>query len=104
MKKGCKNGINNGLHMLLDAETHDYSLSQFGSEGFSLSVLHHLDIPIMKQTGISVEPGQSVNIAITPSLIDTTKAVKRRFGPLERKCYFEDEIQLRHFPPDDDYR
>lgn len=58
----------------------------------------------MKQTGINVEPGQSVNIAITPSLIDTTHAVKRRFKPLERKCYFEDEIKLRHFPPDDDYR
>ena len=100
----CKNGVNNGLQIMLDAETFDYASSLSGSEGFVLSVLHHLDIPIMKQTGINVEVGQSIKVAVTPKLTTTTAAARRRFSPEERMCYFEDEVSLRHFPPDDDYR
>jgi hypothetical protein len=31
-----------------------------------------LDAPIMKQTGIDIETGQSVKIAVTPELLNTT--------------------------------
>jgi hypothetical protein len=32
-------------------------------------VLHQLDIPIMKNIGINIQPGQDVQIAITPTLV-----------------------------------
>ena len=43
------NGANNGFHILLDAEAYDYSIARESGEGFSMSILYHLDIPIMKQ-------------------------------------------------------
>ncbi len=39
----CKMGANNGMVVLLDAETYDYASSPATSaEGFTLSLLHHL--------------------------------------------------------------
>ncbi len=58
----------------------------------------------MKQSGISVDPGQSLQVAVTPSLITTTDAARQRFAPVDRKCYFEEEVLLRHFPAEEDYR
>ncbi len=58
----------------------------------------------MKQSGISVDPGQSLQVAVTPTLTTTTEASKRRFAPVDRTCYFEEEVSLKHFPPDADYR
>ena len=49
IKKSVFNGANNGFHMLLDAEAYDYSIARESMEGFSLGILYHLDIPIMKQ-------------------------------------------------------
>lgn len=101
---GARNGANNGLKILLDTESFDYTSSFSGAEGFVLSILHHLDIPIMKQSGINVQPGQSMKIAVTPTLTSTSSSARRRFSPEQRHCYFEDEISLRHFPPENDYR
>ncbi|TRY75809.1 hypothetical protein TCAL_07005 [Tigriopus californicus] len=98
------NGGNNGFQMLLDAESYDYASSPSGSEGFVIAMLHHLDIPIMKHTGIQIQTGQSVQVAVSPTLIDTTQPCKRRFSPKKRQCYFQDEIDLRHFPHDQGYR
>lgn len=89
---------------MLDAESYDYASSSAGTEGFVIAILHQLDIPIMKHSGIQIETGQSVQIAVTPSLIDTTYPCKRRFTPEKRQCYFKDEIKLRHFPPSLGYR
>ncbi len=58
----------------------------------------------MKQSGISVDPGQSLQVSVTPVITTTTSAARRRFLPIDRTCYFEDEISLRHFPRDEDYR
>jgi hypothetical protein len=55
--KGVHNGANNGFQLLLDAEAYDYTSTISGSEGFLVSVLHPLDITIMKQTGINIEVG-----------------------------------------------
>ena len=48
--------------------------------------------------------GQDVQIAVTPTIISTKKEAKRRFEPVPRQCYFEDEISLFHFPVEDGYR
>ena len=100
----ARNGLNNGLQMLLDTEAYDYASTQYGSEGFMISVVHHLDIPIMKHTGVNVQPGQASHISVTPTLMTTTQGAKNRFNPEKRQCYFEDEILLRHFPSYNSYR
>ena len=92
------------MHLLIDVEAFDYSVSSTGSEGLILSILHQLDIPIMMNIGINIQPGQDIQIAVTPILITTSKESKRRFEPVRRQCYFEDEISLFHFPVDDGYR
>ena len=53
-----KNSWPNGLEFLFDVESFDYALSSSGSEGLVLSVIYHLDIPIMKNIGINVQPGE----------------------------------------------
>ncbi len=100
----ARTGVNNGLNLLLDVESYDYASSKFGGEGFTLSVLHHLDIPIMKHTGISIEAGQHSYISVTPRLMTTSKGARKRFWPVDRQCYFEDETQLEHLPPHEGYR
>ena len=52
----------------------------------------------------AVSLGKAVTIAVTPTLINTNAGAKRRFPPVRRQCYFEEEIQLLHFPPDEGYR
>ena len=92
------------MKLLIDIETYDYGSSASGSNGFVLSVLHHLDIPIMKNTGMSIQPGYFSVISVIPDLVDTTLAAKRRFKPKDRHCYFDDEISLQHLVPEESYR
>ncbi len=98
VKAFARNGINNGLQLLLDAETYDYASPIKSKAGFMFTVLHHLDIAILKQTGSIAMPGQSVQVAITPTLTHTKSSTKYRFNPTDRQCYFNDEINLSHLP------
>ena len=63
------------------------------------TLCHHMDIPVLKQTGSLAMPGQSVHVAIAPTVTDTVASAKLRFKPEERQCYFDDEIALKHLPP-----
>ena len=103
-KPFSRNGMNNGLELLLDAEVYDYALSKSGIEGFTLSILHHLDIPIMKNIGINVLPGQYNQLAVTVELINTSHQVRKRFTPEESQCYFEGELNLTHMPASNSFR
>ena len=60
----AKNSLPNGLELLIDVESYDYAISSTGSEGIVMSILYQLDIPIMKNIGINLQPGNSVIIAI----------------------------------------
>ena len=64
-KKSVSNGANNGFMMLLDAETFDYSIAREAAEGFSLSILHHLDVPIMKQVGCNRNTENTLSIFLS---------------------------------------
>ena len=94
----ARNGLTNGIEMILDAEVYDYALSKSGMEGFTLSILHHLDIPIMKNIGINILPGQSNQFSTTVELMNTSRQVRDRFTPVESQCYFEGELWLKHLP------
>lgn len=55
--KGSEVGKANGLSMLLDAETFDYTFHLKAGEGFKIAVHHHLDQPIMSIKELDISPG-----------------------------------------------
>ena len=57
-----------------------------------ITLLHHLDIPLMRQDSFHIAPGTENQIAVTPIITHTTQAALNRFGFEERDCYTEDEI------------
>ena len=38
----AKNSLHNGLEIIVDSETYDYSVSSTSSEGLVLSLMHHV--------------------------------------------------------------
>ena len=98
IKKGAEVGRKNGLSLLLDTETFDYSFHLKASEGFKVAIHHHLDQPIMSIKELDVSPGSLFQIAVTPTLITTSDSARDRFTPEERGCYFEDELPLKYLP------
>lgn len=102
--QGAKTGKDNGYTMLFDIESFDYSYYDEGSEGLKVALVHHLDMPIMRQTGFHIAPGTENQIAVTPTLIVTSPNAMTRFTPAERDCYSEDEISLKYLPRDHGYR
>ena len=60
--QGAKTGKDNGYTMLFDIESFDYSYYDEGSEGLKVALVHHLDMPIMRQTGFHIAPGENVTL------------------------------------------
>ena len=75
--QGAKTGKDNGYTMLFDIESFDYSYYDEGSEGLKVALVHHLDMPIMRQTGFHIAPGTENQIAVTPTLISTSENAMR---------------------------
>jgi hypothetical protein len=71
MKPFAKNSLQNGIQLLMDIETFDYTVSSTASEGAIVSILHQLDIPIMKNIGVIVQPGQEVQVQKSINLMIT---------------------------------
>ena len=108
LKKGALNGENNGLSVLLDAETFDYgngfaTFGERGGVGFKASVVHHLDISVMESTSLQVNVGASTNMAVSSTKIDITDDAAD-FRPNDRRCWLQGEINLTHFSYEEDYR
>ena len=77
--------------MLLDIESFDYKFFNEGSEGLKVALVHHLDMPIMRQIGFHIAPGTENQIAVTPTLIATsTVRTIFEFWLLDsRECSFD---------------
>ena len=102
-KKGALNGEQNGLSLILDAETFDYGtrffdLGERAGEGFKAGLYHPHDMPIVQQTGVNIRPGARVLLSFSTTLINITDAAVTRFDPYERKCWDQPEINLEYLP------
>ena len=75
------------------AESFDYKFFSEGSEGLKVALVHHLDMPIVRQIGFHISPGTENQIAVTPTLISTSDDAMVRFSPDRRDCYSEGEIR-----------
>ena len=91
-------GKANGLRLLLDAQTFDYTFHKSASEGFKIAVQHHLDQPLMSVKELDIATGFETQIAVTPVIYNTTQAALQRFSPQERGCYAEDEMTFKYLP------
>ncbi|XP_023347676.1 uncharacterized protein LOC111716453, partial [Eurytemora carolleeae] len=98
IQPGAKVGKTNGFTMMLDAETFDYMYQIKPSEGFKMSVQHHLDQPLMSVNEIDISPGFESQVAVNPTLYTTTPEAIYRFTPEERGCYSQKEILMNHLP------
>ena len=98
IEKGAEVGKANGLSLLLDAETFDYTFHLKAGEGFKIAVHHHLDQPILSLKEVDISPGSVFQVAVTPTLMSTTPEAISRFSPRERGCYVEKELPLKYLP------
>ncbi|XP_023327060.1 uncharacterized protein LOC111700406 [Eurytemora carolleeae] len=107
---GALNGENNGLSLLLDAETFDNSAMEdnlVGSrvgEGFKVAVIHPLDMPLMRQSGVNIDIGSAVQMAVSITQYTTTDVALSRFSPVDRRCWNTSEISFEILKYSDDYR
>ena len=81
------------VNIKLPAESFDYNYFSEGSEGLKVALVHHLDMPIVRQIGFHISPGTENQIAVTPTLISTSNDAMVRFSPDRRDCYSEGEIR-----------
>ena len=93
-----KNGISNGVTLLLDAEVYDATYLYQKSVGFQLGINHPFDVSLASTSGIFLQPGKQVLFAVKASVIETKKEIRQRFGYNGTKCHFDDEVELDHFP------
>ena len=54
-----------------------------------------LDQPIMSIKELDISPGSVFQIAVTPTLMSTTKDAVDRFSPPDRGCYTQGELPLK---------
>ena len=83
-----------GVTILIDLESFDSSPSKAATLGSTISHFYWKYIPVLSQSGISVQPGTSTELGVKTQVVETTEVAKRRFTPQQRECYFEDEIRM----------
>ena len=74
-------GEPNGLKMILDAETFDSGASRSRAIGFKISVLHHLDVPLMSNNGINIDIGKYTQLGVAAKVVKTSLEAKKSFTP-----------------------
>ena len=84
---GVRNGIKNGLEVVLDAETFDYGYFYRQSSGFMVAFADNRDKAIVNQKGFFVQPGTVNLIPLIPEKTVTSSVVISRFSPPDRQCY-----------------
>ena len=55
--KGAKNGLQNGLKLVLDVENFDYAYYPRGAKGFRVALTNALDQAVINQNGFYIAPG-----------------------------------------------
>lgn len=68
-------GKANGLTLLLDASTYDYTFHRQASEGFKIAVEHHLDQPLMSMKELDITPGFETQVGININTKNTRHLV-----------------------------
>jgi len=92
-----KNGMENGLRLLVDAEIFEYSYYPRGSEGFDIALADSRDRAVVRQQGFYVKPGTESMVSMQVVGYSTTQEALGHFNPEERDCYMDEEFQPLYF-------
>ena len=61
---GVRNGIQNGLRLVLDVESFDHTYFSTAAKGFKIAISNALDKPAINQAGLYLEPGNLLQFFI----------------------------------------
>ena len=86
VKFGVRNGIKNGMEVVLDAEIFDYAYFYRQSSGFMVAFADNRDKAIVNQKGFFVQPG-TVNLVPLVAERTETEGNVLNFHPDVRQCY-----------------
>ena len=89
------NGIQNGLMLTLDLEKFDNGMIS-DSNGAKIGLSHPLDRPVMRNIGFDIKSGELTEVALVPTVIETTSDAISKFEPEKRGCYNDEEFELRY--------
>ena len=64
--------------------------------GVKISIQGLLNIPLLSLNELKAPTGSEINIGIDSTLVTTTPEARNRFSPVDRQCYFDDEIHLHY--------
>ena len=65
---------------------------------FQVAIHSPMDQPIMALSDIDLSPGFVTQLSVTPILRGTTPDARWRFTPVERGCYFDEELEFKYLP------
>ena len=102
IEAGAKNGIKNGLELLLDAESHEYSYFPRSSKGLMVAISGPYVRPVVRQQGFYVAPGQETLVSVQVQETYTTPEALSFFSSASRKCYQDDtdsDVENSEFQP-----
>ena len=91
-----RNGIQNGLSVMIDVESYEYAYFERGAEGFRVAIEDCRDKPVINQNGFYVSPGSETLLAIMPTILNTSQEAMDRFTPEERNCYADEEFRFKY--------
>ena len=93
-KMHISNGLHNGLMLTLDLEKFDF-FKIIDSTGFKIGLSHPQDTSFKRNADFNIPSGALTEVAMIPTMIDTTKEAIDKFEPEERNCYTDEEFGLR---------
>ena len=117
-KPGVKNGLINGLAVLLDVESFEYS-SRISSTGFIMAIsdaagramvsqqgiqIFHYTLLFEFLTGFYISPGAETLVSMSAVSYNVTETAFFDFSPEERNCYTNEEFQPLHLNRTRGYR
>lgn len=88
-------GIHVGLSVMIDVESKHYLSSTRPFPGAEILIHDSQDFPTKSDVSTIAQPGQDVNLVITPSVMVSTPDIKNLALNL-RQCWFSDEMKLRN--------
>merc|ERR1719220_66341 len=105
-RRGSKNGIENGLMLLMDVETFENAHYLRKADGLIVALSGNLERPLVGQSGVFVEPGSANLISVSVFGTNTTdKALEKYLPDIEgdsnggtRTCYADNNDTLEFDP------
>ena len=97
IQRGFANvGMSHGLQVTLDMEHYDHAMNILDSNGFKMGLSNARDKMMVGNQGFNVQPGVLTEVAVTPTILNTTPQAIYDFSPEERNCYVDSEFQFKY--------